>query len=118
MEHSESDFLNWDPIAMQLNQRNNPINHYLNRIRQKFQEFLMLNATEMGKFSASKIRDIVLGYHQKKIRVMEFVDKYFQDVVMNNVNRAQGTIKNYQLPINHLQNFISHTKQQTLTIDN
>lgn len=118
MELSENECLNWDGITMQLKQRNNPVNQYLSSIKQKFDEFLILNATELGKYTASKIRDIVLGYHHKaKISVMDFVDKYFEEAVMNNVNRAQGTIKNYRRAINHLRNFISLTKNQSLTFD-
>ena len=118
LEISEKELSRWDPFTMRLQQRNSPEKHYLNRIKQKFHEFLAMEATNLPQHTVFTIRDYVLGFNGEiKIRLMDFVDKYFEDAVMNNVNRAEGTIKNYRRAINHLNAYLSFAKKQTLRVD-
>lgn len=48
---------------------------------------------------------------------MQFVDKYFEESVMNNSNRAEGTIKNYRRAINHMNAYLNHLKKQNRLLD-
>lgn len=57
IELSELDALKWDPIMMRLSERNSSVNHHLNRLEQKFQEFINTNATQMPKFNAAYIKN-------------------------------------------------------------
>src|SRR5258705_6185801 len=107
-EITQTELLKWDPFTMRLQERNSPVNHYLNRIEQKFQEFVILEATSLSEHSAGSIKDFVLGLNGKKQQtVMNFIDKYFEDAVLNNTNRVPGTIKGYRRSINHLRNFLT-----------
>jgi hypothetical protein len=112
VEVSEMDFLKWDPINMRIVERNSPINHHLNKLDQKFQEFITINATELPKYNAVFIKDYILGNNiSARKNVLKFVDDYFTNSVLNNVNRRPGTIKNYRRSINHLSNFLKFRKQ-------
>jgi len=118
IELSENDLLKWDPITMRLVERNSPVNHHLNRLDQKFHEFITLNATELPKYSASFMKDYVLGNNiSQQKTVLKFVDDYFENSVMQNVSRTAGTIKNYRRSINHLRNFLMLRKQENLTFE-
>lgn len=113
----ESELLKWDSITMRVQERNSAVNHYLNRIEQKFQEFVVMQATNIPDYSPNDIRNAVMGVKQKGcVTIMSFVDKYFEDNVLNNSNRAPGTTKNYRRAINHLKFFLEHHKMMALTI--
>ena len=70
-------------------ERNSPVNHHLNRLDQKFHEFITLNATELPKYSAAFMKDYVLGNNTSQHKtVLKFVDDYFENSVMQNVSRT------------------------------
>lgn len=118
IEIPEMDIVKWDPITMRVMERNSPVNHHLNRLDQKFQEFLIMNATDLPKYSAAFIKDFVLGNNSSQQKtVMKFVDDYFTNSVMLNVSRTPGTIKNYRRSINHLRNFLILRKQENLVFE-
>src|SRR5438132_9348526 len=78
VEMTDQELLKWNPITMRIQERNSALNHYLNRIEQKFQDFIITNSTELGNYSASYMRNYVLGINvQKQVSVMNFVDDYF-----------------------------------------
>ncbi len=116
---TRQEVMRWDPITMRIQDRNSPVNHYLSRIEQKFNEFLIMEATNLPKFEACHIRDYILGFQKsRQIKVLEFVDKYFCDAVANNVGRTQATIKNYRRAINHLVNFLGSRKESGMLLLN
>ena len=53
-EVGDSDLLRWDPMTMRLKERNNPVNHHLNRLEQ-FQDFISTNATQLSRFNSTDI---------------------------------------------------------------
>jgi hypothetical protein len=117
-EIPQSELLKWDPITMRLVERNSPINHHLNRLDQKFHEFITLNATQLPKYNASSMKDYVLGNDRAQQRnVLKFVEEYFVNSVLNNVNRMPGTVKNYRRSINHLRNFLKFQRRENLAFD-
>ena len=117
-EIAEKELLRWDPFTMRIQERNSPVNHYLNRIEQKFQDLLIMHATCLQQLSAADIRDMVLGVSKKQVlTIMDFVDKYFEEEVLCNSNKTAGTTKGYRRAINHLKNFFVIRNEPKLTID-
>lgn len=116
-ELNEDDLKKWNGITMRLDERNSPVNHYLNRIESTFHDFIIANATCLQEYSASDIRDAILGIKKKSNQtVIAFVDAYFESTVLNNQNVAPGTIKVYRRSINHLKAFLEYKNQKELAI--
>lgn len=108
----------WDPVVMRISERHSPINHQLNRLDEKFSDFLISHANDLPRYSAIHIKDYVLGNDQlKSITVMKFVDDYFENSVCNNVSLKPGTVKTYRRAINHLNAFLSHKNQKSLLLE-
>jgi len=117
-ELTEQLLLKWDPITMRVSERSSLINQQLNRLDQKFQEFITLNATNLPNYNAAYIKDYVLGNDSSQQNsVLKFVDDYYKNSVLQNVSRTPGTIKNYRRSINHLRNFLILRKQENLVFE-
>ncbi len=116
-EISQTELSKWDPMTMRMAERNSAVNHQLNRLDQKFTEFLILNTNSLSDYSASYIKDYVLGTSKiQATSVLKFVDDYFENAVANNVSKTAGTIKNYRRSINHLHAFFHLTNQKELLL--
>lgn len=114
----ESELPEWDPRTMRLIERNSAVNHQLNRLDQQFNEFLILNASSLPKYTAVCIRDYVLGNTKtQSATIVKFVDDYFENAVANNVSRTPGTIKNYRRAINHLNAYLKSKNQKPLLVE-
>lgn len=61
IEISQLELLKWNPMMMRLEDRNHIVNHHLNRLEQKFQEFKSLNSTQLSQFDALYIKNHLLG---------------------------------------------------------
>lgn len=108
----------WDPITMRVQERNNPVNHQLNRMEQKLSDLLILNSTNLPAFTATSIRDYILGKDSSlKRTVTHFADEYFEKAVLHNVDRASGTIKNYRRSINHLNQYLAYIDKKNLLLE-
>lgn len=119
IEFSETELLKWDPITMRLQERNSAINHALNRLEQKFSDFILAHQADLPRFLPETIKNHVLGIEEKKeIKLTDFVDKYFEKFVLHNVNRTPGTIKNYRRAINHLAAFLKYSNRLSMPVDN
>jgi site-specific recombinase XerD len=117
-ELNEEQVLKWDPITMRVAERGSQVNQQLNRLEQKFQEFITLNVTNLPNYNAAYIKDYVLGNDSLQQKsVLQFVDNYYTNSVMQNVSRTPGTIKNYRRSINHLRNFLVLRKQENLVFE-
>ncbi len=114
----EKDVPKWDPITQRMQERNSAVNHFLNRLDEKFTHFLVTNSTCLPQFSAIDIKCHILGMDDSKgqISLMNFVDDYFEKNVLNNANCRQGTVKNYRRAINHLKAYLAHNKEQGMSI--
>lgn len=113
---TEAQFLYWDPVLMRVSEKKSLINQYLNNIELKFQEFLAANGHRLPALNASYIRDSILGYSKDvQTSVLKFVEKYYTEAVINNINRTPGTIKNYRRSINHFKKFLADRKQENLS---
>jgi hypothetical protein len=112
---SENELPKWDPRTMRLTERNSPVNHQLNRLDQKFSDFLILHANELSVYTATYMKDYVLGISKAQlITVIKFVDDYFENAVANNISRTPGTVKTYRRAINHLNAFLAHKNQMSM----
>ncbi len=60
-EITESEVLKWNPISLRIDERNSAINHLLERLNQKFNDFILLNFSTLPSSSAVAIRDFILG---------------------------------------------------------
>jgi len=117
-EITESEIPKWDPRIMRMAERNSSVNHQLNRLEQKFSDFLILNANELPSYTASYMKDYVLGIGKAQlVTAIKFVDDYFENAVASNVSRTPGTIKNYRRAINHWTAFLSSRNQKSLLLD-
>lgn len=118
VELQEQEIKKWDPITMRLGERNSPVNHVLNRLEQKFSDFLILNSTQLPIHHAENIKNYILGNETtNRIAVLRFVDEYFENEVANNINKAPGTVKTYRRAINHLVTYIKYQNLQSLYVD-
>jgi hypothetical protein len=64
-------------------ERNAAINHILNRLDQKFSDFMILNSTNLSMHNAAYIKDYILGnYKAQTITVIIFIDNYFENEVV------------------------------------
>ncbi|WP_276502802.1 phage integrase SAM-like domain-containing protein [Terrimonas pollutisoli] len=101
---------------MRLSERNSPVNHHLNRLDQKFSDFLIPNTTSLSQFTAGDIRDQIIGIRsQKPEKVAEFIDNYFEKTIVSNINFRPGTVKQYRRAINHFNRFLEINSQKTIT---
>jgi hypothetical protein len=100
----QKDLDRWDPVMQRITERNSPINIYLGGIEKKFNDFLILHPTDLLSYSPNDIRNFVLGISQEKEKPLlkDFVNDFFKQTILNNVNCTPGTIKNYRKAINHL----------------
>ena len=49
--------------------------------------------------------------------MIQFVNENYQEAVVNNVNCAEGTVKNYRRAVNHLRNYLSYTNRESMLLE-
>ncbi len=105
----------WNPITTRFDAKNHPVNFQMNRLEQKFQEFISLNSTNLSQFDATYVKNHILGINLVQHKtVLIYIDDYFENAVLNNVDRMPGTIKMYRRANNHMKQFLKHRKQESL----
>lgn len=104
-------------MTIRLSDRNSAVNHQINRLDQKFTEFVILNSDTLSTFSGTDIKNYVLGIGKSDTQTAsKFIDEYFEKAVTNNVNRTPGTIKNYRRAINHFNSFLAARNQKSVLV--
>ncbi|WP_276501213.1 tyrosine-type recombinase/integrase [Terrimonas pollutisoli] len=118
VELTQDEIRKWDPFTMRFSERNFPANHILNRLDQKFTDFLILNSTELSRYNPVDIKNFVIGVETKSssIALLDFIDNYFKNEVAANINKTPGTVKTYRRAINHMHGFLSYRNQRSLTV--
>lgn len=117
-ELTREQIIRWDPMTMRVGEKNSLINQQLNRIEQKFHEFIALNSTVLYNYDALQIKNIILGKgSQSQKTVLGFAEEYYNNNVINNVDRMPGTVKNYRRSLNHLINYLKFRKQENLSFN-
>jgi hypothetical protein len=66
---SDDDLLKWSPMNMRFSDRNNSVNRLLNSMDQKFDEFIILNASSLYHCNPRKIPDHVLHIYKSNLRI-------------------------------------------------
>lgn len=116
-EVPETDLLKWDPITMRFTDRGILANHILNGLDQKFLQFVTLNAERIRQLQAREILDHVMGQESRpKTGIIDYVDAYFNNSILNNSNISTGTVKNYRKAVNHLKSFLRHRKTEKMEL--
>lgn len=115
---SDDDLLKWSSMSMRFSDRNNSVNRLLNSLDQKFDEFIILNASSIYHFKPRKILDHVLGKPEDEdIIVLDFVQSYYDKKIANNIELSKGTIKNYNKSINHLKAYLKSINKENLSFN-
>lgn len=56
IELDEEEMSKWDPVTMRVRERNSSVNHMLNRLDQKYQDFLFIHITETPRRAGHQCR--------------------------------------------------------------
>lgn len=118
-ELTYKEFRMWNSGTMRLDFKDAPLNIYLNNLEARFEYFTSDESSLAGQ-TAATIRDYVIEgipAKAKRMTLIQFVKEYYQEAVVNNVNCAQGTVKNYRRAVNHLRNYLSHTNRETMMLE-
>jgi site-specific recombinase XerD len=110
----------WNDVFDRVEIKDAKVNDYLNRIEDRYKEFLILNAATLNEYDAAEIRDKVLGQERSKKKVvtlLNFVTNHYESNIAKSSKYAEGTKKNYRKAIRHLRRYLSYTKQTNLRID-
>jgi hypothetical protein len=114
---SESQLLKWDPHTMRFADRSLYGNHMLNKLDERFHEFLVAHSLDLHRFPAAEIRDHIIGKpNGVEKSVLQYIDKYYKNAVESNLKLSPGTIKNYRKAIVHFRKFLVHKKLERLTL--
>ncbi len=92
-------------------------NILLNEIQNKFHDYLRVHITKMAEVTPSMIVDYLLSRNiVEHITVIKAINLYYNQVVLTDMDKAEGTKRNYKKSINHLSNFLKHKKLMSLLV--
>lgn len=98
----------WLPDMMRVGLPKCIANDHLDSINTEFKKFLALNDHQLNKLTVSQVRDIVLNKEepiQNQTNIIAYIDKYYQNSVLNRPSFKIGTKKNYVKAITHIKKF-------------
>ena len=85
----------------------------LNTIDKKFIDFCYHSGTKLIEYSATSIRNIILGLDAKpNPEIMDFINKYYLNSIAANPQLAEGTKRNYRKALKHLRTFLLEQKKK------
>jgi hypothetical protein len=110
---SDKELLKWDRFTMRFADRNLYVNHILNKLDGRFQEFMIAHSSELHRFTAAEIRDHVMGKPKGAEKtVLAYIDTYYTTAVESNQKLSSGTIKNYRKSIVHFKKYLKEINAQ------
>ena len=116
----QNEVLKWDMRTMRFVGKNNPINSMITEIENEFNNFLLLNRKNLSQFSASEIRNYLVGNTSTEISngitVVEYINAYFENTILPKRELRLGSKKNYKKAINHLKKYLHFIKKEKLTL--
>ena len=71
----------WNDVFDRVEIKDAKVNDYLNRLEDRYKEFLILNAATLNEYNAAEIRDKVLGQERSKKKVvtlLNFVTNHYE----------------------------------------
>jgi integrase len=114
---TEKELLLWNNGTMRFLGNKIPINITLDRLKTNFDKFINNNPTCLNSYSAKDILNIVLEKSDKPDpTVLEYMDNFFQNVVISNESFAKTTVKGYRKAINHFKKFLVYKRSEKLLI--
>lgn len=116
-ELSDHELARWNPIQMRLEERNSYVNDLLDSIHVEFRRFQSQNATNLSKYSAGQIRDILLNKEEKaEVEIYVYCKRYYEITILLKSELSEGTKKNYLKALRHMEKFHFHKGLQTMKL--
>ena len=113
IEIPRTDVIKWNGRTMRFDDREMTANVLLNTIDKKFNDFCYHNGTKLVEYSATSIRNIILGLDAKpNPKIMDFINKYYINSIAANPHLAEGTKRNYRKALKHLRIFLLEQKKK------
>jgi hypothetical protein len=116
-ELTEKEVLQWNEQAMRLSDPKHKANKLINAVQRDFDEFIILNGSNINQHTATSIRDKLLGRNKVAApTVTGYIDHFFATAIEKNDNLAGGTKRTYVKAIRHLKNFLAQSKRKHLLV--
>jgi len=118
-EVDEKELLLWNERTESFEQQNNFINKRIYAMRTEFEKLQTTNNYNLSSFTSRKIIDDLLGKNNqadKQINAATYVNRFFNNHVINNKKYAYNTIKTYRKSVNHFANFIHINRLENITL--
>lgn len=118
-ELSEKEGMLWNDRAMRLNDLKHKANKLINAVQLEFDKFIILNCKNINRYSASSIRDHLLGRNKEEIpTALAYLENYYVSSVEKSNSLSTGTKKNYKKAIRHFATFLEWKKKTNLLLTN
>ena len=111
----------WNPILMRVDLPDCHANKLLNKLDIKMEELKVKYYPDFNQLSPIQIKNELLNsdrtrHSPKEMLVLDYVNKYFQEIVLPNSSFAKGTKKNYKKSINHFSDFLTFYKLEKIRL--
>jgi site-specific recombinase XerD len=117
IELDPNDLAKWDERTMRFTDREMSENALLNTIDRNFEDFRHHHATSLSKYNVRTIRNHILGLDSKPSpSIQNYIDKYYNTVVIPNTQFTNGTKKNYKKTLKHLKEYMAFRKTKDALI--
>lgn len=113
----------WDSFKQEFTgKESHSLNFAKNKFEYRFKKIELDNWDKLYHLSAKDILNAIDAIDQpiqiqQKICVLQYIEDYYSQKVINNKNYPLGTKKNYRKSINHLIYFLEWKKLKNITLD-
>lgn len=108
ISNSELEF--WDEDSQRFSVKQRQLlqhNIFLNEIQNEFHNYLRMNLTKLAGISSRQIVDHLLSRNDEELTtVIQAAKDFYDNVILPDVDKANGTKRNYKKSINHFCNFL------------
>ncbi len=108
----------WHQGLMRVELKDCVANNHLDSISNEFRKFLALNEHNLTSLTVKEIRDVVLNRKQENQNpktILDFINAYYENSVMNRQSITVGTKRNYVKAIIHFRAYLKTRKLTDLT---
>jgi integrase len=111
----------WNPILMRVDLADCHANKLLNKLDIKIEELKVKYYPDFSQLSPVQIKNELLNldkakYSPKEMLVLNYINKYFQEIVLPNSSFVKGTKKNYKKSMNHFSEFLTFYKLENIRL--
>ena len=118
---SGSEIQYWDKDSQRFSSKRKHLlehNILLNEIQNEFHNYLRMHLTKMADVTPHQIVDNLLSRDKNEhLSAIDAAIQFYDKVICLDVDKAQGTKKNYKKSINHLCNFLVYKKLDRLAVN-